>query len=49
MLGHEKGLTMARLALLTVLQAVIREGLHLLGISAPERMDRAEAQPEQPE
>ena len=42
-LGNETGLTMARLALLMVLQAVIREGLHLLGISAPERMDRAEA------
>jgi arginyl-tRNA synthetase len=41
-LGNETGLTMARLALLAVLQAVIREGLHLLGISAPERMDRTE-------
>jgi arginyl-tRNA synthetase len=43
-LGNEKGVTMARLALLSVLQKVIREGLHILGVSAPERMDRADAQ-----
>lgn len=39
-LGNETGLTMARLALLAVLQRVIREGLELLGVTAPERMDR---------
>jgi arginyl-tRNA synthetase len=42
-LGNETGLTMARLALLGVLQKVIREGLHIVGVSAPERMDRAGA------
>jgi arginyl-tRNA synthetase len=41
-LGNEPALTMARLALLKVLQEVIREGLHLLGVSAPERMERGE-------
>ncbi len=39
-LGNEPKLTMARLALLAVLQQVIREGLALLGVTAPERMDR---------
>jgi arginyl-tRNA synthetase len=34
---------MARLALLAVLQNVIREGLHIVGVSAPERMERTEA------
>ncbi len=42
-LGNEPDLTMARLALLSVLQKVIREGLELLGVAAPERMDRTEA------
>ena len=41
-LGNEPGLTMARLALLSVLQKAVREGLGLLGVSAPERMDRAD-------
>ncbi len=41
-LGNETDLTMARLALLSVLQKVIREGLSLLGVSAPERMERTE-------
>ena len=41
-LGNEADLTMARLALLSVLQRVIREGLSILGVSAPERMERAE-------
>jgi arginyl-tRNA synthetase len=41
-LGNETELTMARLALLAVLQSVIREGLHILGVSAPEKMERAE-------
>ena len=39
-LGNEPALTMARLALLTVLQKVIREGLEMLGVSAPEKMER---------
>ena len=41
-LGNEPALTRARLALLKVLQGVIREGLHILGVSAPEKMERAE-------
>jgi arginyl-tRNA synthetase len=41
-LGNEIELTMARLALLAVLQNVIREGLHIVGVSAPERMERTE-------
>jgi len=41
-LGNEADLTMARLALLSVLQKVIREGLSLMGVSAPDRMERAE-------
>ncbi|MGD0229068.1 MAG: arginine--tRNA ligase [Syntrophorhabdales bacterium] len=41
-LGNETGLTMARLALLSVLQKVIREGLHILGVSAPGRMERTQ-------
>jgi arginyl-tRNA synthetase len=41
-LGNEPALTTARLALLKVLQEVIREGLHILGVSAPERMERTE-------
>jgi arginyl-tRNA synthetase len=42
-LGNEPALTMARLALLKVLQEVIREGLDILGVSAPEKMERTEA------
>lgn len=41
-LGNEPGLTLARLALLKVLQEVIREGLDILGVSAPEKMERTE-------
>ncbi len=41
-LGNAPALTTARLALLKVLQGVIREGLHLLGVSAPEKMERDE-------
>ncbi len=37
-LNNEPALTMARLALLMVVQHVIRSGLHLLGVSAPEKM-----------
>lgn len=39
-LGNAPELTAARLALLSVLQKVIREGLHILGVSAPEKMER---------
>jgi len=39
-LGNAADLTMARLALVRVVQQVIREGLHVLGVSAPERMER---------
>jgi arginyl-tRNA synthetase len=39
-LGNAPDLTIARLALLLVLQEVIREGLHILGVSAPEKMER---------
>jgi len=39
-LGCEPALTLARLSLLMVLQAVVREGLQMLGVSAPERMER---------
>jgi arginyl-tRNA synthetase len=35
---------LARLALLKVLQGVIREGLEMLGVSAPEKMERTEEQ-----
>ncbi len=42
-LGNEPALTNARLALLKVLQGVIREGLQILGVSAPEKMERVEA------
>ncbi len=41
-LGNEADLTMARLALILVLQRVIGEGLSILGISAPERMERSD-------
>ncbi len=37
-LRNEMGLTKARLTLLRVLQQVIRSGLEMLGVSAPERM-----------
>ena len=37
-LKNEMGLTMARLLLLSVLQEVIRFGLDVLGVSAPEKM-----------
>jgi len=39
-LGCEPALTLARLSLLMALQAVVREGLQMLGVSAPERMER---------
>jgi arginyl-tRNA synthetase len=39
-LGNAPDLTIARLTLLLVLQKIIREGLHILGVSAPERMER---------
>jgi arginyl-tRNA synthetase len=39
-LGNAPDLTLARLALLSVLQRVIREGLHILGVSAPDKMER---------
>jgi arginyl-tRNA synthetase len=41
-LGNDPPLTMARLALLAVLQKVIREGLQMLGVSAPEKMERVD-------
>ena len=41
-LGNAPALTLARLALLKVLQQVIREGLQMLGVSAPEKMERTE-------
>jgi arginyl-tRNA synthetase len=37
-LKNEPGLTMARLLLMSVLQQVIRSGLDILGVSAPEKM-----------
>jgi arginyl-tRNA synthetase len=37
-LKNEPGLTMARLLLLGVLQSIIRTGLEMLGVTAPERM-----------
>ncbi len=37
-LGEDRSLTLARLALLKVLQTVIASGLETLGVSAPERM-----------
>ncbi len=43
-LGNEPPLTLARLTLLKVLQGVIREGLEMLGVSAPEKMERTEEQ-----
>jgi arginyl-tRNA synthetase len=39
-LGNAPALTEARLALLLVVQKVIREGLTVLGVSAPEKMER---------
>jgi|WetSurMetagenome_2_1015567.scaffolds.fasta_scaffold46220_1 arginyl-tRNA synthetase len=39
-LGNAPDLTIARLALLLLLQKVIREGLHILGVSAPEKMEK---------
>lgn len=39
-LGNAPDLTIARLALLLVLQKVIRESLSILGVSAPEKMER---------
>ncbi len=41
-LKNEPPLTMARLFLLMVLQQVIRTGLEMLGVTAPERMERAQ-------
>ena len=43
-LGNAPALTVARLALLKALQGVIREGLQMLGVSAPEKMERPEGQ-----
>lgn len=37
-LGNEAGLTRARLLLLATLRDVIKEGLHLIGVSSPEKM-----------
>jgi arginyl-tRNA synthetase len=37
-LGEDKDLSRARLLLVTAIQSVIRNGLTLLGVSAPERM-----------
>jgi arginyl-tRNA synthetase len=37
-LGNDKQLTLARLLLLKMLQEVIRSGLEILGVSAPEKM-----------
>ena len=37
-LGEDKGLTLARLALIAAVAQVIRNGLALLGVSAPEKM-----------
>ena len=37
-LGEDKKLSWARLALVESVQIIIRNGLHLLGVSAPERM-----------
>jgi arginyl-tRNA synthetase len=45
-LGVEEGLSRARLALARGVQVVLRNGLALLGITAPDRMDRAEAESE---
>ncbi len=45
-LGNAPDLTIARLTLLFVLQGVIREGLRILGVSAPERMERQSAEGE---
>jgi arginyl-tRNA synthetase len=39
-LGNAPALTEARLSLLLVLQKVIREGLTILGVTAPEKMER---------
>ncbi len=41
-LGNAPAHTLARLALLKVVQQVIREGLQMLGVSAPEKMERTE-------
>ena len=37
-LGNDQGLTLARLLLLKILQGIIKDGLHILGVSAPEKM-----------
>ncbi|HQN12471.1 MAG TPA: DALR anticodon-binding domain-containing protein, partial [Quisquiliibacterium sp.] len=37
-LGNDMGLTRARLLLLSALRDVIRDGLDLVGVSAPEKM-----------
>ncbi len=37
-LGNDAGLTLSRLLLLATLRDVIRDGLHLIGVSAPEKM-----------
>jgi arginyl-tRNA synthetase len=37
-LGEDSGLTLARLLLLRILKAIIKDGLGILGVSAPERM-----------
>jgi arginyl-tRNA synthetase len=39
-LGNASDLTIARLCLLSILQRVIREGLTILGVSAPDKMER---------
>lgn len=37
-LGDNQDLSLARLLLLNILQGIIRDGLHILGVSAPEKM-----------
>ena len=37
-LGEDRDLTLARLLLLKILKAIIKDGLQVLGVSAPERM-----------
>ena len=41
-IGEEKAVTLARLALSRAVQAVIAEGLAIMGVSAPERMAKLE-------
>ena len=45
-LGVDEDLSRARLALARAVQVVLRNGLTLLGVAAPERLERAEAEAE---